>query len=496
MVKDLKNISNTQQAFWIALASLVTFSFGILSAIVLSRYLSKSDYGTYSQVLFIYSTLLVIFTLGLPKTYTYFLPRIEIDQARHAIKKITNIFFIIGAIFSLLLYFSSGLIADLLRNNELEFAIKVFSPVPFFMLPTLGIEGIFSCYRQAHLAAIYTICTRVLMLICIILPVILFETTYIGALVGFTIASFLILILALYLKYLPLKNYGSTRSDLTYKTIFSFSLPLMIASIWGIIEVSSSQFFISRYFGPEAFAEYSVGAIELPLVSMVLGATSSILSPIFSRMSHEKINLKVELYPLWNRVFEKSAMLTYPLLAFSIIFSKDIIVLLFGVSYVESAVYFQIFNIYCFFTIITCGPYLINTGRHKLYANAHMYSVLFLIPFQFVTLKLFNSITSLIIVLIIIKIFRTLFFLKIISNDFGKGFFRAFPMFLIFKIIVISFFIGLSCKFVLVNFFKLNSMFLLVLGGIIYLFAYIVSAFFMRIDYFSLVRPLLSKRIK
>lgn len=496
MVKNLKNTSNTKQAFWIALASLVTFSFGIISAIVLSRYLSKSDYGTYSQVLFIYSTLLVIFTLGLPKTYTYFLPRIEINQARHAIKKITNIFFIIGAIFSCLLYLSAGLIADLLRNDELELAVKVFSPVPFFMLPTLGIEGIFSCYRQAHLATVYTICTRVLMLLCIILPVILFETTYIGALIGFTIASFLIFLLALYLKYLPLKNYGSIKSDLTYKTIFSFSLPLMIASIWGVIEVSSSQFFISRYFGSEAFAEYSIGAIELPLVSMVLGATSSVLSPIFSRMAHEKINLKVEVYPLWNRVFEKSVMLTYPILAFFIIFSKDIIIILFGEAYIKSAIYFQIFNIYCFFTIVICGPYLINTGRHKLYANAHMYSLLFLIPFQFIALELFNSITGLIIVLILIKIFRTLFFLKIISNDFGKGFFKTFPMFLIFKVIFISFFIGLSCKFILVNFLKLNGIYLLILGGIIYLFVYIMITFFMKIDYISLVRPLLSKRIK
>jgi hypothetical protein len=37
MVKKIKDTSNTQQAFWVALASLVTFSFGILSAAILSR---------------------------------------------------------------------------------------------------------------------------------------------------------------------------------------------------------------------------------------------------------------------------------------------------------------------------------------------------------------------------------------------------------------------------------------------------------------------------
>ncbi len=496
MVKNLKNTSNTQQAFWVALASLVTFSFGILSAVILSRYLSKSDYGTYNQVLFIYSTLLVIFTLGLPKTYSYFLPRIERDQSRHAIKKITNIFFILGAIFSLLLYFFSGVIADVLRNDQLEFAIKIFSPVPLFMLPTMGIEGIFSCYRQAHLATIYTLCTRMLMLSCIVLPVTIFETTYIGALIGFTIASFCTLLLALYLKYLPVKNYESIKSSLTYKKIFSFSLPLMISSIWGVVEISSNQFFISRYFGREAFAEYSIGAIELPLVGMVLGATSAVLAPIFSRMAYENVNLKVELYPLWNRVFEKSAMLTYPFLAFFIIFAKEIIVLLFGENYIGSAIYFQIFNIYCFFTIIICGPYLINTGRNKIYANAHMYSVFFLIPLQFFVLKLFNNIISLISILVLVRIFRTLFFLNIIYSDFGGGFFRIFPIFLILKIILSSFLVGIICKYFILNLLNMNGIFLLLLGGFSYLFLYLLITYFIKIDYISILRPLLSKRIK
>lgn len=496
MVKKIKDTSNTQQAFWVALASLVTFSFGILSAAILSRYLSKLDYGTYKQVLFIYSTLLVVFTLGLPKTYSFFLPRVNIDQARHAIKKITNIFFMLGAVFSLLLYISAGTIADILRNDQLELAIKIFSPVPLLMLPTMGIEGIFSCYRQTHLATIYTICTRVFMLFCVVLPVIVFETTYMGALIGFTVASFFTLLIALYLKYLPVKNCGNGKSDLTYKSIFSFSLPLMVASLWGIIEISSSQFFISRYFGTETFAEYANGATELPLVSMVLGATSAVLAPIFSRMVYEKVDLKAEIYPLWNRVFEKSAMLTYPFLAFCIVFAEEIMVTLFGQNYIDSAIYFQIFNIYYFFTIIVYGPYLINTGRQKLYANAHMYSVFLLIPLQFLFLKIFNNPISLVIVLLLVKTCRTLFFLDVIAKDFECNIIGLLPLNLMLKIISMVFLIGLVCKYAFLNIFNLSGLYLLILGGISYLFFYSLCAYFFKIDYISILRPLVNKKLK
>ncbi|WP_180097103.1 MULTISPECIES: oligosaccharide flippase family protein [unclassified Acinetobacter] len=496
MSKKIENTSNTQQAFWVALASLVTFSFGIFSAVILSRYLSKFDYGTYKQVLFIYSTLLVVFTLGLPKAYSFFLPRVEINQARHAIKKITNIFFILGGMFSLLLYCSAGSIAELLRNEQLELAIKIFSPVPLFMLPTMGIEGIFSCYRQTHLSAIYTLCTRVFMLLCMVLPIIIFNTTYIGALIGFTTASFFTFLTALYLKYLPVKSSGHEKSDLTYNKIFSFSIPLMIASIWGIIEISSSQFLISRYFGTEKFAEYSNGAMELPLVGMVLGATSAVLSPIFSRMAHQKVDLKIELYPLWIRVFEKSAMLTYPFLAFCIIFAQEIMIALYGVDYANSAIYFQIFNIYYFFTIIVYGPYLINTGREKIYANAHMYSVLILIPLQLLFLNIFNNPISLVVIVLLIKTFRTLFFLNIISNDFKCSIFQLLPIVTMSKIIVSSILISLSSKYILINIFNISGLYLLFLGGIIYLLIYSFYAYLFKIDYISILKPLLSKKLK
>lgn len=73
----MKQVNYTKQAYWVALGSLFAFGFTMVSSMVLSRYFNKSDYGTYKQVLYVYSTLLLVFTLGLPKTYAYFLSQVH-----------------------------------------------------------------------------------------------------------------------------------------------------------------------------------------------------------------------------------------------------------------------------------------------------------------------------------------------------------------------------------------------------------------------------------
>ena len=99
--------NNTIQAAWVALGSLFAFGFSIVSSIILSRYFDKTDYGTYKQVIYVYHTLLIVFTLGLPKTYSYFLTRTNDCYVKSLVKNITSVFYILGALFSFSLFFFS-----------------------------------------------------------------------------------------------------------------------------------------------------------------------------------------------------------------------------------------------------------------------------------------------------------------------------------------------------------------------------------------------------
>lgn len=263
-----QNPSNSSQAFWVGMGSFSSFALAIVSAAILSRYFDKEEYGTYRQILYVYNTLLIIFTAGLPKVFAYYLPRYPRSQGKYIVWKISKLLFLFGAFFSVFLFGLSDLIAKILNNPELAIGLKYFSPIPMLLLPTLGIEGIFSTYKKTIYIAIYNTLSRILMLIFIVTPVILFHGSYLYAIYGWIIVSVITLVIAYYFKGIPFKNTKTEKAILSLKEVFSYSLPLVYASIAGIALRSANEFFISRYFGTKTFAEFSNGFIQLPFVGI------------------------------------------------------------------------------------------------------------------------------------------------------------------------------------------------------------------------------------
>ncbi len=487
-----KETNNTIQAFWISLGSLFAFGFGIVSSMILSRYFPKEDYGTYKQVLYVYNTLLSVFTLGLPKTFSYFLPRTPINQSKNLIKKITNLFFLLGGIFSATLYIFSMQIAVILKNPDLELAIKIFSPVPFFMLPTMGLEGILATYKRTQFMAIYTVLNNVLKLIFVALPVIFFKGGYIQAIIGFTIASFICFVVALYLKYLPVKNAGNEHCPVSYGEIFRFSLPLMYASIWGIIITSADQFFISRYFGTAIFAEFSNGSIELPFVGMVLGATSTVLAPLFSKQIYNSADPRKDIFPVWLSVFGKTAKIIYPLVIYFWFFADIIMMVLYGEKYINSGIYFRIKLISNLFTLITYAPLIIAIGATKFYGNVMMFGTIITVLLEYLSILFFNSPYMITVISVICQIGRILVFLSFIAKFFKVRVYELFPLKLIVKILIPSIGMLLFLRYIFIDLLLLNNLLVMSITFIVYVGLFGLWVHFSKLDYLSIIKPLLS----
>ena len=485
--------NNTKQAFWVALGSLFSFGFAIVSSMVLSRFFDKGDYGTYKQVMYVYSTLITALTLGLPKAFSYYLPRVDTSQARSLIKKITNIFFVLGAVFSTFLFVCADPIADFMNNQDLKDAIRVFSPVPLMMLPTMGLEGILSTFRKNKFMTLYTVVTRLFMLVCVTTPIIFFNGGYIEAIWGFVISSFISFAFALYLKYMPVRNSGNEKCEITYNQIFKFSLPLLYASLWGILIASADQFFISRYFGNEVFAEFSNGAIELPFVGMIIGACATVLSPIFSRLSSEQVDPRKEIFPLWKSVFEKSAKLIYPLVIYCIIFADVIMIVLYGEQYENSATYFRIKSIVDFFKVIVYAPLIINIGKVKYYANVHMYGAIILVALEYLCVITISNPYAIVVISVICQLGRIFCMLIFVSKFFRIKLYQLFPINLIIKILIPSVIILLIEHYLLVNLLNISNIVILFISFGIYMIIFYILSIILKIDYKSLIKPLLSK---
>lgn len=488
-----KETNNTIQTFWVILGNFSAFSFVMISSMLLSRYFNKEDYGTYKQVMYVYSTLLVVFTLGLPRAYGYFLPRVSKEEAKDVIDKINYILMGMGLLMSSTLFFGSDLIAGFLNNSNLGISIKYFSLVPLFLLPTLGLEGILSTYKKTFLLAIYQVVTQVFVLLFVVLPVLLLKGDVNSAIIGFTMASFIKFILALYLKYNPVKEYNKTKSSITFKNVFTYTLPLMGASIWGIIISSSDQFFISRYFGNEVFADFANGSLEIPFVGMIISSTATILLPVFSKQAKENtIESKKIMIDTWRSVLTKTIKLIYPIVVFCFCFADVIMVFLYGDKYVTSGLYFQIKVIVNFFSIAAYAPLLMAVGGQKYYYNVHMYGALLLILLEWLSIVIFNSPMAVLIVSVICFIGRTFCMLFYVSNYFKIKLVDLLPLGLILKILLPAFIIIYPIRIGL-DYFEINNLLVLVIGGIFYLILFGIWSILGKLDYKIIFMPLFSR---
>lgn len=485
--------NNTVQAFWVALGSLSSFSLAIVSAAILSRYFDKTEYGTYKQIVYVYSTLLIVFSAGLPNVFSYFLPRYKLEQGKDIVDKLTKVLLLLGFGFSCLLFVSAGFIAGILKNPEIGTGLRYFSIIPLFLLPTLGIEGIFSTYKKTVFIAIYNTITRFLMLIFIVTPVMFYGGDYLFAIYGWIIVSIISFFLALYFKNIPFRKVEKQKSGLSIQEIFQYSVPIMFASIGGIIMRSSDQFYISRYFGTESFADYSNGFIQLPFVGMITGAAAVVLMPIFSKIIDDKSDINV-LIQTWESTLIKSATIIYPMVIFFILNAEAIIIILFTDLYLNSILFFQLAMAVNFFNVIIFSPLILALGKTKFYANIHFLFAGLTWLGGYLAVIFFDTPYHIAGISVFLNIILILSMLKYSAGIMKISARKLIPILALVKLILhggLIFFVTklLIDKTLLVEFPLISVAIIGLIGSLIL----IITGPFLQLDYFLIVRPLLNK---
>ena len=336
--------------------------------------------------------------------------------------------------------------------------------------------------------------TNIFKLVCVALPVMIWDLSYLEALWGFVIASFVTFTLALYLKYLPVKGQPSKKTSISYKEIFDFSIPLLTASIWGMLINSTDQFFISRYFGTEVFAEFSNGAMELPFVGMVIGACSTVLTPLFSRQVYEKSDFKMTIYPIWQSSFAKSAMLLYPIIVFCIFDAVSIMTVFYGIPYAASGSYFKVRLTVNFVKIISYYSILMAIGATRFYSRAFAVFFFVLVVLEFLSVKLFPNPITITVIHSALTIINCLVFIGYIARYFKVKFYELFPYKVLGKIIGSSVF---AVVIVWASRFLFRSDIILVqliIDFVLFCVIYFSFSLLLKIDYVSIVKPLINKR--
>ncbi|WP_289859642.1 oligosaccharide flippase family protein [uncultured Muribaculum sp.] len=483
--------SRTVQASWLALADLLSLSIGLITAAILSRYMTTAEYGTYRQIIYVYTTLLLVFSLGMPNAYSYFLAKAPIEEGRDIVRRLTMIFMCLAIIFSSVLFFGADIIASILDNRLLTVNLKYFAITPILLMPVIGVKNILIVYGMSKTIIIYAISGNLFTIVCTVIPVVIFSYGTTGAVIGFVASSFATCIIGLYISVLPFKNINSRNSNLATKDIFNFSLPIFTSNMYGLIITSASPFFVSRYFGVDDFATYANGYRELPFASMVILPTARILLPEFSRMSKSGIITK-ELVILWKNVIFKSAAIIYPLTIFSCLFATEIMSSIYGDKYSDAAPLFIIATLVNFIRIVPYMPIMLALGKGRQFANSHLFTAILLVGLDILSIALFPTLTSIAVCTTLSRIICFIILITLISKVLNTKAKDIFPWGDITKFLWSSVAACIVARIIVCHLVHINVFATLILGFIISGILYFVIQHYLGVSYSTILKPLLS----
>ena len=332
----------------------------LVSSVILARYLTKNDLGTFLQAMLIINTCIVLSFLGLPQSIYYFYHRAS-NRGRLILQ--TVILAITIAVFWAIMIYLNGIsLASLLNNRE------IFKYIPLIAL-IMCFRGI-SQFRDPVLISadklvVNSICS-------IVFELSFYLPTLLAPLLHFSLASifkfmatncFIELVctiaLIVFVSAEEKRNNAceehsshETLKNISIKEQVTYSLPIGVSSYLGIFGRQIDQYLISIFFSPVQFAVYSRGSLSVPIINDFQYMIHDILMPKYVACFRNGQIKK--LLHLFHKATEKAAKMKFPAFFFLFATAPQLIRFLYTSKYDDAT---PVLRVYLWLIILTVTVY-------------------------------------------------------------------------------------------------------------------------------------------
>ena len=133
----------------------------------------------------------------------------------------------------------------------------------------------------------------------------------------------------------------------------------------GIMTLQLDKLIVGILAGPEEYAVYALGAMEIPLIGIVTGSITTIMwAEMRQAVEAGKMEKAVMLFRLSS---EKSAYILLPAMVYLWINASSIMTLLYGEQYWDSAHPFRIYLFFCQSDVFALALCLLRSARIEQY---------------------------------------------------------------------------------------------------------------------------------
>jgi len=330
--------------------------------IALANLLTRELFGGYQQAWLILSALSPLFLLGFPASLFYFLPRLE-GEPKSSLLRGTVLFLLLsGAALGIFLFSFASPIARAFNSPILPGCLRYFSIYCWSSIAFGFVDPFLISERRIRLQLAISLSHSAALLASVIPPV-LFGGGLIPAFRMLAILGLLKLVAVIV--FLIASGDGRVLDPDLFRRQALYAIPIGISAAVGILTLWLDKMIISLYFrDPGLFAIYSVGAMEIPFVGILLGSVSSVIMPELSRLHHG--GRTAELLKLWHESMVRVGMAVFPTFVFGMIFAGRIMETVFSERYLGAAAPFRIYLLMLPLRVAFYGPVLMALGRPRL----------------------------------------------------------------------------------------------------------------------------------
>jgi len=322
------------------IASIIGMLIGFIITVLLARYLGAGDLGLYRMVSTIYGIAMLFAAIGIPAAIIKYVAEYKGDGSKTnsivSAGVITSL--LLGIIFSVLFYLSSGIFEEIFKMPGLAGLLKILSPVFPFALVGGVLFGMLNGLREMKKYGTAAIIQSVLMLVVSVL-LIYFGFGVAGIVIGVVLASvgwclYLLLITRDYFE-ITFEGYASNT-----KRMLVFGAQVFGANAINMINYQADIIMIGYFLTATDVGYYAVAVGLSKFFWLVPQTIQTITYPATSE--YWRMNNHSALQVMIDKSMKYTACILLPVGLGVGFFAKDIITLIFGDGFVHAVLALQI----------------------------------------------------------------------------------------------------------------------------------------------------------
>lgn len=343
-------------------SKMITLIISMLTVMLLSRFRTFEEYGTYSQLLLVLNLFTTLLMLGLPNSINYFLARTDSQEEK---QRFLSVYYtlstLLSVIIGLTLVLAIPLIEKYFHNEKIGKYYYFLAFYPWASIVSASIENVLVVYKRTRFLMQYRVIHSLAMLLSVLI------VQWLG--LGFSdyMISFVAInaFFAVTVYIISSRLSGGIKALIDrelIKQLFAFSIPIGLATVVGTLNAEIDKLLIGYLMDTEQLAIYTNAAKELP-IAFVASSITAVLLPQLTRMVKKEQGK--EAVKLWGYATELSLIVICLIVAGVVTFAKEAMTILYSDKYLPGLSVFRVYNLVLLLRVTYFGIVLNAYGKTK-----------------------------------------------------------------------------------------------------------------------------------